>query len=241
VFITGADQADKMLIVARTTSRADVNAQGLPKMFGLSLFLIDTKRAGISMNALPMRGIEGARQFHIRFDDVVVHADELVGFENGGTMSLFNSLNPERILAAASAVGATQFLLDRSVAYAKDRKVFGDKPIGTHQGVAHPLAEIKIELEACRLAARHAAWAFDRELPPMEVGFLANAAKYKAAELWITAADRAIQTHGGYGFSDEYGIAHHWESARLVRTAPISKEMILNYVAEHTLDLPRPY
>ena len=241
VFITGADHADLMLVVARTKSREDTVKEGFPKMYGRSLFLVDPKAKGIAMQPLPMHGIEGARQFHIFFDDVAVGAEDMVGFPHAGTMALFNSLNPERILAAANAVGCTEYLIERSVAYAKERKVFHDTPIGAHQAVAHPLAELKIELEACRLSTRHAAWAFDQNLSPLEDGFLSNAAKYKAAEMWIAAADRAIQTHGGYGFSEDYGIIHHWASSRLVRTAPISKEMILNYVAEHTLQLPRSY
>src|SRR5207247_8724383 len=132
-------------------------------------------------------------------------------------------------------------LVNRAVAYAKERRVFRNQPIGAHQAIAHPLAELKMELETCRLAARKAAWAFDAGQPPMDVGFAANAAKYKAAELFVAAADRAIQTLGGYGFSDEYGIIHYWTVARLLRTAPVSKEMILNFVAEHTLELPRSY
>ncbi|HIA02239.1 MAG TPA: acyl-CoA dehydrogenase, partial [Myxococcales bacterium] len=129
----------------------------------------------------------------------------------------------------------------RSVDYATDRKVFKDRPIGAYQAIQHPLAHIKIELEATRLLNYRAAWAFDQNHPPGQIGMWANMAKYKAAELAIDAVDRAIQTHGGNGFTEEYGIIFYWEAARLLRTAPVSKEMILNYVAEHALNLPRSY
>ena len=119
--------------------------------------------------------------------------------------------------------------------------MFGDRPIGAYQGLAHPLAEARIELDAVRLLTYRAAWAFDRGDPPPVVGTYANMAKYLAAELGVKAADRAIETLGGYGFSEEYEIIHAWEGLRLLRTAPVSREMILNYVAEHVLELPRSY
>jgi acyl-CoA dehydrogenase len=241
VFITGADQADLMLLVARTTTVAEARQRDLPKGHGLTLFLVDPKAPGVTLRQLPTHGIEGSKQFHIFLEDVRIPAADCVGTPDAGATALFNSLNPERILAAAVAVGSTEYLLGRAVTYANERRVFRDQPIGAYQSIAHPLAELRIDLELCRLAARRAAWAFDQALPPAEVGFYANAAKYRAAEMFIAAADRAIQTLGGYGFSDEYGIIHYWTHARLLRTAPISKEMILNFVSEHTLGLPRSY
>jgi len=241
VFISGADLSDKMLVVARTMTPAEAKAQGLPKAFGMSLFLVDPKAKGVTMRELPMHGVEGARQWHIFFDNAPVPAEDLLGEENAGGLALFNSLNPERILAAGIAVGGTEYVLKKAVQYANERKVFRDTPIGAHQGISHPLAEIKMELESVRMTARRAAWAFDKGLPPMEVAFWANSAKYQAAEMWIKAVDRGIQTLGGYGFSDEFGLIQFWTAARLLRTAPITKEMILNYVAEHTLGLPRSY
>ncbi len=241
VFITGVDHADYMLLVTRTMSLKEVEEKKLPKAMGLSLFIVDTKNPGIKKRALPMRGIEGMTQFELFFDDCVVPAANLVGQENAGIYALFNSLNPERILAAAVGCGMTEKLIQMSVAYSKDRKVFKGRAIGSYQAIQHPLAELQIELEATRLLTYKAAWSFDRNDAPGKIGMWANMAKYKAAEMAIAAADRAIQTHGGYGFSEEYGIIWYWEGARLMRTAPVSKEMILNYVSEHALGMPRSY
>ncbi len=241
VFITGVDVTDYMLLVTRTTAYKDVAAQKLPKAHGFSLFVVPTDAPGLEKRKLPMRGIEGHNQFLLFFDRVRVPAENLVGVENQGATALFNSLNPERILAAASACGTIAYLLRRACEYARERKVFGDRPIGAYQGLAHPLAEVRIELDAVRLLTYRAAWAFDRGDPPATVGAYANMAKYMAAETGVKAADRAIETLGGYGFSEEYGIIHAWEGMRLLRTAPVSREMILNHIAEHVLELPRSY
>jgi acyl-CoA dehydrogenase len=241
VFITGVDVTDYMLLVTRTTAYRDVAAQKLPKAHGFSLFVVPTDAPGLEKRKLPMRGIEGHNQFLLFFDRVRVPAENLVGVENQGAAALFNSLNPERILAAASACGTIAYLLRRACEYARERKVFGDRPIGAYQGLAHPLAEVRIELDAVRLLTYRAAWAFDRGDPPSTVGAYANMAKYMAAETGVKAADRAIETLGGYGFSEEYGIIHAWEGTRLLRTAPVSREMILNHIAEHVLELPRSY
>ncbi|MHB8420851.1 MAG: acyl-CoA dehydrogenase family protein [Myxococcales bacterium] len=240
-FITGADVADKMLLVCRTLTVEECKAQGLPKAYGLSLLLIDPKTPGITLTPLPMRGIEGFRQFSIHFADALVPVDTLVGEQDAGAVALFTSLNPERILAGALAVGVADYVTKKAVAYAMDRKVFGDEPIATHQGISHPLAEVAIEIEATHNLVHKAAWAFDKGLEPGEVGFYANCAKFKAARLFINAVDRAIQTHGGSGFSEDVGIIFYWEAARLLKTAPITEEMILNYVAEHKLGMPRSY
>ncbi|HEV8675347.1 MAG TPA: acyl-CoA dehydrogenase family protein [Methylomirabilota bacterium] len=241
VFITGVDATDYLLLVTRTTAYPQVRARQLPKAHGFSLFLVPTDAPGLEKRKLPMRGIEGHNQFLLFFDRVRVPAENLVGHEDRGAEALFNSLNPERILAAASSCGTVAWLLHRACEYARERKVFGDRPIGSYQGLAHPLAEARIELDAVRLLTYRAAWAFDRGAPPPVVGTYANMAKYMAAELGVKAADRAIETLGGYGFSEEYEIIHAWEGTRLLRTAPISREMILNYVAEHVLELPRSY
>jgi alkylation response protein AidB-like acyl-CoA dehydrogenase len=241
VFITGIDLADFVLLVTRTTSLEEARELGLGKAYGLSLFLVDTRSPGIELVPIPTQGIEGMTQFSVYLKDVRVPAENLVGEENLGFAALFNSLNPERILAAFVATGRTQRLLELSTAYARERKVFRDTPIGAHQAIAHPLAEVRIQLEAARLVTYKSAWAFDQDLEPQEIGSLANMAKFLAAEVAIQAADRAIQTHGGWGFSEDYEVIHHWTSSRLMRTAPISREMILNFVAEHVLELPRSY
>ena len=240
-YITGADVADYCLLVTRSMTYEECKEQGLPKAYGLTILGIPTDLPGLSMTPIPTRGIEGFTQFTLHFDNCEVPVENLIGEEHGGFMALLNSLNPERILAAAIGAGMTRYLVSRSVEYAKDRKVFKNTPIGAYQSIQHPLAEISIELEAVRMLAYKAAWAFDQNLPPGEIGMTANMAKYLAAELSIKAADRAIQTHGGNGFSTDYGVIHYWEAARLLRTAPISKEMILNYVSEHVLGLPRSY
>ncbi|MBI3267766.1 MAG: acyl-CoA/acyl-ACP dehydrogenase [Planctomycetes bacterium] len=240
-FITGADSADLMLLPCRSMTPEDVTARGLPKVFGFSVLLVDPKSKGIELRPIPTRGIEGHSQFTVFLDDVVVPASQRVGKEHEGAEALFNSLNPERILAAAIACGMTRYLLDRACDYARKRNVFGKGPIGAYQAIQHPLADARIRLDGARLLTYRAAWAFDQGKDPAEVGAYANMAKYTAADLAIDAADRAIETLGGYGFSEEYGIVHLWEAARLLRTAPVTKEMILNFVGEHVLSLPRSY
>jgi alkylation response protein AidB-like acyl-CoA dehydrogenase len=241
VFITGADVADQMLLVCRTTSYDQVQKDGMPKAYGLTLFVVDTKAKGIKMQPIPTRGIEGMTQWTLFFDDVHVPEENLIGQIDQGSMALFNSLNPERILAAATGLGMADFLIEKAVNYAKERKVFKDRPIGSYQGISHPLADIKAQVEAARLMTYKAAWLFDQDEHPGVIGSQANMAKYLAAEAAIKACDQAIETLGGYGFSEEYGIIYFWEAARLLRTAPITKEMILNYIAEHVLGLPRTY
>ncbi len=240
-FITGADVADKMLVVCRTTTRQDIEAKGLPKAFGLALFFIDTKSPGISLTPIPTHGIEGMTQSMVYFDDVYVDGGDIVGEPDMGSMVMFTSLNPERITAAAIACGMARYALQRSVEYANTRKLFRNTPIGAYQGVAHPLARARVWLEACQLLVRRAAWAFDVKKDPREVGSYANHAKYESSRMVMEAVDRAIQTHGGYGFSEEYGIIWLFESARLLQTAPINNELILSYVAEHDMGLPRSY
>ncbi len=241
VFITGADVADVMLVVARSLTIEEVEAQKMPKAYGLSLFIVDTKSKGLTMKPIPTRGIEGMTQFMLYFDNVEIPAENLLGPENGGSMCLFNSLNPERILAAASAIGLTDMFLKKAVEYSKERRVFKNTPIGAYQGLSHPLAEIKIQQEAARLMMYKAAWAFDKQISPGEVGTYANMAKFLAADIAFHACDQAIQTLGGYGFSEEYGIIYYWDVVRLLKTAPITREMILNYVSEHMLEMPRSY
>ena len=240
-FITGVDIADYMLLVVRTTTLEELEEQGKPKSHGLSLFLVDTKSKGIEKQPISIPLSEELNQYQLFFDDLEVPADNLLGEEDNGTMVMFNSLNPERILAAAICTGMAEFALKKAVAYANERKVFKDTPIGAYQAISHPLAEVKIELEATRLMMYKAAWAFDKGMNPLEVGTLANMAKFLGADLAIKAVDHAIETHGGLGFAEETGLIAQWSGARLLKTAPVSREMILNYVAEWNLGLPRSY
>jgi alkylation response protein AidB-like acyl-CoA dehydrogenase len=241
MFITGVDVADYMLLVARTTTLEELEQQKKPKSHGLSLFLVDTKSDGIEKQPIAIPLSEELNQYQLFFDDLHVPAGNLLGEEDKGVLAMFNSLNPERILAAAICTGMAQHALDKAVSYAKERKVFGDQPIGAYQAISHPLAETKVLLEATRLMAYRAAWAFDQGLDPLEVGTYANMAKLMGADLAIKAVDHAIETHGGLGFAEETGLIGQWSGARLLKTAPVSREMILNYVAEWNLGLPRSY
>jgi len=241
IFITGVEVADYMLVVARTTTREEVEAKKLPKSYGLSLFLVDPKSKGITKTPIPTVATEGVYQWQLFFEDVEVPAENLVGVEDQGAMAMFTSLNPERILVGAICCGMAEQAISMAVAYAKQRKVFRDTPIGAYQGVAHPLAEAKIQLEAAKLMTYRAAWAFDQGLDPGTVGSYSNQAKLLAADVALKAVDASLETHGGIGFAEETGLAQLWNGARVLKTAPLNREMILNYVAEQDLGLPRSY
>ncbi|MCB9598698.1 MAG: acyl-CoA/acyl-ACP dehydrogenase [Sandaracinaceae bacterium] len=238
-FITGADICDKILLIARSMPHEERKAKEMPKTAGFNVVVVDPKAKGFSMTEVPTRGIEGLKQWTLHFDDVI--CDDVVGDEHMGIIPMFDVLNAERTLAAAAALGMTERLLLKAVEYAKDRKVFGDRAIGSYQAIQHPLAEIKAELEAVRLLFYKCATMFDQGARPMEIGPYATMCKYLAGELAIKAADQALQTFGGSGFSSETGMIDAYVNARLLRTAPISREMILNQVAEHVLGLPRSY
>jgi alkylation response protein AidB-like acyl-CoA dehydrogenase len=186
---------------------------------------------------LPVDLLLPEKQFTLHFDDVRLGPEALVGHEGEGFRQVFHGLNPERITGAAQCVGIARYVLGTAARYARERQVW-DAPIGTHQGVAHPLARAKIDTELAALMIRRACWQHDHGEP---AGESANMAKYAAAEAAIAAADAAMQTHGGNGFATEYGLLPYWASARLLRVAPVNREMILNYVAQHSLGLPRSY
>ncbi len=228
-YISAADEADQILVVTRSGTD-ETTGQG-----ELSLFIVDAD--DIEKSLIPVEIVSPEKQYTLFFDDVFVPADRLVGAEGDGLRQVFAGLNPERITGAAIGVGIGRYALERAADYARSRSVWG-APIGTHQGIAHPLAEAKIETELARLMTYKAAWLYDEHLDAAEA---ANIAKYSAAEAAIHALDQAIQTHGGHGLSTEYGLADLWGSVRLLRTAPISREMILNFVAQHSLGLPKSY
>lgn len=231
-FITGMDVADAVLVVTRTGT--DARGRGV-----LSLFVVDTAAPGVEFRRIPMEIKAPDHQFSVFFDDVVVPADRLVGgVADQGLRQIFSGLNPERINVAAQAVGLGRYFLEKAVGYARERAVWG-VPIGSHQGVAHPLAEAKIEVELARLMTAKAAWLFDRGLDG--VGEAAAVAKLAAADAALHAFDQTVQVHGGNAFASEYGIADLWGLTRLMRSAPVSREMVLNYVAAHSLGLPRSY
>jgi alkylation response protein AidB-like acyl-CoA dehydrogenase len=230
-YISGVDESDLILLVART-GEDERTGRGR-----LSLFVVDAEAAGLERALIPVEVLTTERQFSLFFDDVVVPANRLIGTEGEGLRQIFHGLNPERITGAAVATGIGRYALDKAAAHVRDRVVW-NAPIGTHQGVAHPLAKAKIHLELARLATRQAAMLYDAGA---DAGEAANMAKYAAAEAALEALDHAIQVHGGNGLSSEVGLADLWGVARLYRIAPVASEMILNYVAERSLGLPRSY
>jgi alkylation response protein AidB-like acyl-CoA dehydrogenase len=231
-WISGVDEADDVLVVARTGT--DDRGRG-----ALSLFVVPTDAAGLSATILPADIVAPEKQFSLHFDDVRLPADALVGTEGQGLRQVFLGLNPERILGAASAAGSARAAIDKAVAYAKARQVWG-VPIGAHQGLAHPLAACKVSADLARLMMQKAAWLHDTGSYAASAE-ASNMAKYAAAEAALAAIDQAIQVHGGNGLSQDFGLLAAWGNARLARTAPVSREMVLNHVAQHSLGLPKSY
>jgi alkylation response protein AidB-like acyl-CoA dehydrogenase len=232
IFISGVDEADNVLVVSRT---ADAKTGKLKPC----LFVVPTDAKGFSYTPIPMEIVSPEQQFQVFIDDVRLPADALVGDEDAGLVQLFAGLNPERIMAASFSTGLARYALDRAVEYVKGREVFG-APIGAHQGLAHPLAQTKIEIELARLMTQKAAALYDAG-DDIGAGEAANMAKYASAEVACNAADVAVQSHGGNGITQEYGVAGLLVAARAGRIAPVSREMILNYVGMHSLGLPKSY
>ena len=230
-YISGVEDADAVLVVAR--GRNDDGSLGLP-----SLAIIDVDAPGFTRDPIPMPHLGPDKQWTLFFDDVEVEKARLIGGENGGLGPVFDGLNPERIMGASMSTGIGRHAIGRGADYARERRVWG-APIGTHQGISHPLAQAKIELELARLMTQKAAALYDAGAKG--AGEASNMAKYAAAEAAIHCVDQAIQTHGGNGFAIEYGLSQLWWGARVARTAPVSREMVLNYVAEHSLGLPKSY
>jgi alkylation response protein AidB-like acyl-CoA dehydrogenase len=231
VFISAVEEATEVLVIARM--RGSDGQLGMPV-----LAVMDVDAPGFTREVIPMPYIGADKQWTLFFEDVELSPDRLIGGESGGLGAVFDGLNPERIIAAAISVGAGRRALDKASAYAREREVWG-VPIGSHQALAHPLAKAKIELELAKLMMQKAAALFDAGAPG--AGETSNMAKYAAAEAAIHCVDQAIQTHGGNGVTLEYGISDMWWGVRLARIAPVSAEMILNYVAQHSLGLPRSY
>jgi alkylation response protein AidB-like acyl-CoA dehydrogenase len=232
IFISGVDEADNVLVVARTE---DARTGKLKPC----LFVVPTDAAGFEAHKIEMEIVSPEWQFQVFIDDVRLPADSLVGDEDAGLVQLFAGLNPERIMAASFSTGLARYALGKAATYAKERTVF-QGPIGGHQAIAHPLAESHIEIEMARLMTQKAAALYDAG-DDMAAGEAANMAKYAAAEAACHAADRAVQTHGGNGITQEYGVAGLLVASRAGRIAPVSREMILNFVAMHSLGLPKSY
>lgn len=231
-FISGVDEAPHLLVVARME---DAKTGKLKP----ALFIVPTDAEGFTAQRIEMEIVSPEQQFTLFFDEVRLSADALVGSEDAGMEQLFAGLNPERIMAASFATGMARYALQKAVAYANEREVW-EQPIGAHQAIAHPLAESHIEIELARLMTQRAAALYDAG-DPMRAGEAANMAKYAAGEAVCRAVDRAVQTHGGNGLTTEYGMGGLVAAARLSRIAPVSREMILNYIAQSSLGLPDSY
>jgi len=221
-------------VVARTTPHTDVQR----KTEGFTLFVVDLKAKGVEKQYIPVSIPAPETQWQLFFDDVDLGPEDVVGEIDKGFGILFKSLNPERILVGSICCGLGRYALNRAVAYTKERKVFNDVPIGSYQGLQHPLASARTDIEMASLMTLKAAWIFDQG---REAGEFANMAKLAAADAGIKAVDTAIQCHGGNGFTKEYGIFDLYPLVRLLKTAPLNREMILNYIGEHVMGLPRSY
>jgi alkylation response protein AidB-like acyl-CoA dehydrogenase len=240
-YISAVDECEALLLVARDASVPDDSVPDESAMANgrsrLSLFIVPTKAPGLTLQPIPTALISPDRQFTVFLDDVRVGEDALIGAAGAGLRQVFAGLNPERILAAALCNGVGRYAIAKAVDYARQRKVWSE-PIGAHQGIAHPLAQAHVHVELARLATARAAELFDAGQDAAEA---ANIAKLAAADAALTALDQSIQTHGGNGLALEYGLTDLWFVTRLMRTAPVSREMVLNFVATHSLGLPPSY
>jgi len=228
-----AQRAEKVLLLVRTTPKDQVKK----KTDGLSLFFTDLNRDYAEVREIPKMGRKAIDSNAVFYDNMPVPYDDLIGEEGKGFHYILHGLNPERILLAAEAVGLGRCALQRAANYAQDRVVFG-RPIGQNQGIAHPLARSWIDLEAAELLAYNAAMLYDAG---RECGAQANAAKYLAAEAGFNACETAVLTHGGMGYAREYHVERYLREMMIPRIAPVSREMIFNYIAERELGLPRSY
>lgn len=230
-YISALDEATAVLVTTRDAEHST------PERSALSLFIVPTDAPGLSHTPIDTAIVSTDRQATLTLEDVRVGPQALVGQAGNGLRHLFTGLNPERILAAAIVNGVARFALAKATRYAREREVWG-VPIGTHQGIAHPLAARYADVELARLATARAAERADAGADAAEA---ANIAKLCSAEAAIAALDQAIQTHGGNGLSREFGLADLWFITRLIRTVPVSREMLLNFVAQHSLGLPKSY
>jgi acyl-CoA dehydrogenase len=233
VWTTKALDSERVLLLVRTTPIE----QCARRTDGMTLLLAELQRPEVKISPIDKLGRNAVATCEVVYDDLPVQIADRVGEEGKGFRYLIDGLNAERILVASEAIGIGRAALRRAVAYANERVVFG-RPIGQNQGVAFPLAEARTRLDAAELMVRKAAWKLDAGEP---CGAEANMAKWLAADAAFQAADQAVQTHGGFGYAREYHVERYWREARLMRIAPISQEMIMNFVSEHVLGLPKSY
>jgi acyl-CoA dehydrogenase len=233
VWISKALESEKILLLTRTTKFED----SAKKTEGMTLFFTDLDRERVDIRPIRKMGRHAVDSNELFIDDLRIPLTDRVGEEGQGFKYLLDGLNPERVLVAVEAAGIGYAALRRATAYGKERVVFG-RPVGQNQGLAHPLADALINLDAAVLMARKAAWLYDNGKP---CGREANMAKYLCSNAAFAAADRAVQIHGGFGYAAEYHVERYFRESRLARIAPISNEMVLNFVSEHVMGLPRSY
>jgi acyl-CoA dehydrogenase len=233
VWTTNAQNADRMLILTRTTPRDQVEK----RTKGMTLFFSAIDREAITIRKIDKMGRHAVDSNELFIDNFRVPHADMVGQEGEGFYHLLDGINPERIVIAAEAVGIGKAALDKAVQYAKDRTVFG-RPIGKNQGIQFPLAESYARLEAAELMIYKAAWLYDNGLA---CGPEANMAKLLAADAACDAVDHAVQTHGGFGYAKEFDVERLYREIRLYKIAPVSQQMVLNYIGEHVLGMPRSY
>ncbi|MCW2786639.1 MAG: Butyryl-CoA dehydrogenase [Marmoricola sp.] len=233
VWISKAQESEKILLLTRTTKLEDCEK----KTDGMTLFLTDLDRNSVEIRPIRKMGRNAVTSNELFIDNLRIPVEDRVGEEGEGFRYILDGLNPERMLVAAEALGLGRAAMRAAVSYANDRVVFG-RPIGQNQGIQFPLADSLARLDAAELVLRQATWLYDNGRPCARE---ANTAKYLCADAGFDAADRALQTHGGMGYSEEYHVARYFREARLLRIAPISQEMVLNFLASHVLGLPRSY
>ncbi|MEV4729913.1 acyl-CoA dehydrogenase family protein [Saccharopolyspora sp. NPDC049426] len=233
VWITKAQEAERLIILCRTSPRED----SAKRTDGMTLFFAPMDRERVTVRKIPKLGRNAVDTNELFIDELFVPESDVIGEVGDGFRAILAGLNAERVISANASIGIGRAALRRATTYAKDRTVFG-RPIGQNQAISHPLARALVQLDAADLVCQRAAWLIDNDQPS---GKDANEAKFLAAEAGFFAADAALSAHGGYGYSKEYHIERYFREARLMRIAPISQEMVLNYVAEHVLGLPRSY
>ena len=233
VWISKAMESEKVLLLTRTAK-----FENSPKKTdGLTLFLTDLDRDHVDIRPIRKMGRNAVTSNELFIDDLRIPEEHRIGEEGKGFKYILDGLNPERMLVAAEALGIGRAALRRAVRYGNEREVFG-RPIGMNQGLQFPLADSLARLDAAELVLRKATWLYDQSKPCAKE---ANMAKYLCADAGFQAADRALQTHGGMGYSEEYHVARYFREARLTKIAPLSQEMVLNFLGEHVLGLPRSY
>ena len=233
VWTTKAPYCEMCLLLVRTTPIEEAES----RTAGISLFLVDLQDPAVDITPIPKVGRNAVVSCEVRYDNLRVPASRRIGEEGEGFRYILDGLNPERVLIASEALGIGRAAIKRATDYANERIIF-DRPIGKNQGIAFPLAEAHMKLKAAELIIREASWRYDNDLPCAEA---ANTAKYLASEAGFFAADRAMQTHGGYGYATEYHVERYWREARLMKIAPVSQEMVLNFISNKILGLPRSY